>query len=329
MLTSQQIEKLKAIPITQYLSSIGHYPDKKSGAELQYFSPIRDESTASFFVNPDKNVFQDFGGEKGDIIRLVSIINKSGFVQSCQILQAWTPCEIEPVSRTNFDANCPQTRTQDDSRNAGKIRLIKAVELNNSALIRYAENRGVPFLLAAKYCKEVHYENKGRKYYALGFESDKGGFELRNSVGGKEFKACISPKGITSILVPGSTAVSIFEGFFDFLSALVYYQVSESKNSVVILNSTSNLKGAFSVLSGYSKIYTYLDNDIGGIKATQDIEIWNKFRGESTVNAANFTNQHASFSVIDRSNLYSGFKDFSEMISCKNTEVNFAQQTKK
>lgn len=319
MLSSQQIEKLKDIPITQYLASIGHFPDKKAGAELQYFSPIRDESTASFFVNPDKNVFQDFGGEKGDIIRLVSIINKSGFVQSCQILQAWAPGEMEPVSRANSDANCPQTRTKDDSQNAGKIRLIKVVELNNSALIRYAENRGIPFLLAAKYCKEVHYENNGRKYYALGFESDKGGFELRNSVGGKEFKACISPKGITTILAPGSTAISVFEGFFDFLSALVYYRVSESKNSVVILNSTSNLKSAFVELGKYHKIYTYLDNDAGGIKANQDIEKWNKFRGESTVNATNFTDENPRFSIVNRSNLYSGFKDFSEMICCKNT----------
>jgi len=318
MLTSQQIEKLKAIPITKYLASIGHYPDKKAGAELQYFSPIRNESTASFFVNPDKNVFQDFGGEKGDIIRLVSIINKSGFVQSCKILQAWTPCEMEPVSRVSSDANCPQTQTQDDSQNAGKIRLIKAVELTNSALIRYAENRGIPFLLAAKYCKEVHYENKGRKYYALGFESDKGGFELRNSVGDKEFKACISPKGITTILVPGSTAISVFEGFFDFLSALVYYRVSESKNSVVILNSTSNLKSAFPVLSGYSKIFSYLDNDATGLKTFRELKKLEKNCDESVSKTEFPHTNNGACSVINRSNVYQDYKDFSEMLLSMN-----------
>ncbi len=318
MLSPYQIEKLKAVPITKYLASIGHYPDRLTGIELQYYSPIRDESTPSFFVNPVKNVFQDFGGEKGDIIRLVSLINKVGFVQSCQLLQSWTPQEIEPVRRQNQNANCPHTRTHKDNHPPGKIRLIRAVQLSNPALIQYAENRGIPFLLAAKYCKEVHYENKGQKYYALGFKSDKGGFELRNSIGGKEFKACISPKGITSILVPGSTAISVFEGFFDFLSALVFYGVSESRNSVVILNSTSNLKAAFPVLSGCPQIFSYLDNDATGIKTLEDLKTWRKLCGESVPNA---TSNRVN-SVIDKSSIYSEYKDFSDMLRHRNFRKN-------
>ncbi|SEJ71108.1 CHC2 zinc finger [Dyadobacter koreensis] len=286
MLSSQQIEKLKAIPITQYLASIGHYPDKEAGKELQYYSPIRNESTPSFFVNPDKNVFHDFGGERGDVIRLVGLINKSGFVESCQKLQAWGPGELAPLSGS---------RQQQITSGSGGIQLIKAIPLQNNALSRYAENRRIPFLLAAKYCKEVHYTNKEQKYYALGFESDKGGYELRNNINGKDFKSCISPKGITSFLVPGSTSVSVFEGFFDFLSALVYFNVQASKNSVVVLNSTSNLNAAIETLSKYTNIYSYLDNDKGGVGALDQLK-------------------KQGLPVIDKSNIYAGYKDFSEMI---------------
>lgn len=314
MLSSQQIQQLKAIPITEYLASLGYYPDRQAGSELQYYSPIRDESTPSFFVNPDKNVFQDFGGEKGDIIRLVSLINESGFVQSCQILQSWTPQEIESVSPQNRNADCPQTLTQNKPSTSQCIRLIKAIALKNTALIRYAESRCIPFLLAAKYCKEIHYENRGKKYFALGFKSDKGGYELRNRIGSKDFKSCIGPKGITTIVVPGSTAVSVFEGFFDFLAALVYFNVDESQNSVVILNSTSNLKSAFSVLSGYPQIFSYLDNDAAGAKAFEDLKTWKKICDESAPNATS----NGRNSVIDKSKIYSDYKDFSDLLQRRN-----------
>ena len=286
MLTSQQIADLKAVPITEYLASIGHYPDKEAGNELQYYSPIRDESTPSFFVNQAKNVFHDFGGEKGDVIRLVGLINKSGFVESCQKLQVWKPGQVAP--------RLGHMQQQQTSESRG-IQLIKAIPLQNNSLRRYAENRGIPFLLAAKYCKEIHYINKGLKYYALGFESDKGGYELRNSINGKDFKSCIAPKGITSFLVPGSTSVSVFEGFFDFLSALVYFNVQESKNSVIVLNSTSNLNAAINTLSNFTNINSYLDNDKGGIAALSQL-------------------QKHELLITDRSATYSGYKDFSEMI---------------
>lgn len=290
MFSSHQINKLKAVPITEYLASIGHYPEKETKSELRYCSPLREESTPSFFVNPDKNVFHDFGGEKGDIIRLVGLINKCGFVESCENLQAWATGNLPDLSG-------PEQRKNKLPPGSREIQLIKAIPLQNTSLIRYAATRRIPFLLAAKYCKEVHYKNKEKKYYALGFESDKGGFELRNRINDKDFKSCISPKGITSFVVPGSTSVSVFEGFFDFLSALVYFNVQESKNSVIVLNSTSNLNSSMNILSGFRNIYTYLDNDKGGITAMQQLN-------------------NSGLSVIDKSGIYSGSKDFSEMI-CK------------
>lgn len=284
MITQEQLKKLKSIPISQYLESRGYSPEQQRGNELVYFSPLRCEGTPSFFVNESKNAFHDFGGEKGDIVRLVRLLNDCDFPTACKTLENWAPCK---------GGNAPDRYTND--RKSGKIHLKRVAELQHPALIRYAESRNIPFLLAAKYCKEVHYENAGKTYFSLGFQSDKGGFELRNKIGNQDFKACISPKGITTFLIPGSTSVSVFEGFFDFLSALVYFKRTEPRNSVMVLNSTSNLKEALPYLAGYTQVFTFLDNDPVGIATT-----------------AKLTN--GNLPVIDKSSIYSGFLDFSEML---------------
>lgn len=295
----QDITKLKEVSIVSYLASIGHRPTKESAGELQYYSPLRNESTPSFFVNPDKNVFNDFGGERGDIIRLVSALHGIDFQGACRALTEWTASyKPLPLSELEFPGTAPnpdRTTVSSDERSSG-IRLIKDCELRHPGLIRYAANRGVPFLLAAKYCREVHYENANRKYFALGFANDIGGYELRNRFGRQDFKACISPKGISTVRTPGSTAISVFEGFFDFLAALVYYGVDIPRCSVLILNSTSNLKKAQATLTEYKKVYTFLDNDTAGRAATLQLQKW-------------------KFPVVDKSTIYRDYKDFSEMVS--------------
>ena len=61
------------IPLTRILEAEGfRLLDTHSGGhELRYENPIRGERTASFFVNPVKNVWKDFGGEGGTVIDLI------------------------------------------------------------------------------------------------------------------------------------------------------------------------------------------------------------------------------------------------------------------
>lgn len=297
MLTIKSKETLKSISISEYLGSLGIYPAHQTGQELQYFSPFRQEQSPSFFVNPSKNVFNDFAGEKGDIIRLVSLLRNIGYLEACRHLSTWNG---EPSVYEPFDAYGKQTYPQSKHNlpASESRRLVKVVKLQSPALIRYAESRSIPFLLAARYCCEVHYQNKGKQYYALGFKSDKGGYELRNKIGGKDFKSCIGPKAATLIRGNHSNAVSLFEGFFDFLSALVYYDVPKPRHDVLVLNSTANLSAAKEILSTYQKIYTFFDHDATGKKAMQQLEKW-------------------KFPFLDRARVYTGFTDFSEMISSK------------
>jgi hypothetical protein len=159
------------------------------------------------------------------------------------------------------------------------------------ALIQYIESRGIPFLLAADYLKEVHYSNNGKTFFSIGFENDLGGFELRS----KGFQGSTTPKGITSYLVPSSKGVSLFEGFFDFLSALVYFNVSYPRQSCIVLNSLINLNTVFDAIRVYPKVYLYLDTDDAGKQAVEKLS-------------------KNGFSVYDQSRIYEGHKDLNDYL---------------
>ena len=70
-------------------------------------------------------------------------------------------------------------------------------------------------------------------YYGIGFKTDSGSFEIRNPF----LKSASSPKSIATFK-NGADEVSVFEGFFDFLS----YKVLEEKQVLpktdyIVLNS--------------------------------------------------------------------------------------------
>ena len=72
-------------------------------------------------------------------------------------------------------------------------------------------------------CKEIHYELRGRKFFALGFKNQSEGFEIRNPY----YKGCIKTKDISIIRHQNGEIqchVCIFEGFMDFLSYLTLKQ---------------------------------------------------------------------------------------------------------
>jgi DNA primase len=286
MLDATQIRQIKDISIVDYLASLGHQPAKTHGNEYVYFSPIRNEHTPSFFVNPAKNVYKDWGKDGGDIIKLVMELSSCDFLGAVSSLNSWKPgmscgvISVQPIQNTH------QVETG--------IEILEVKPLAHEALINYLNSRRIPFSFAAHYLKEIHYINKRKRFFSIGFANDNGGWALRNA----RFKNCVGTNGITYFEVPGSTAISVFEGFFDFLSALVYFQVAQSKNSVIVLNSTSNLKSSFSILAKYGMVYTYLDNDAAGIKAVQEL-------------------QRSQFPISDKAYLYASYKDFSEMLCCQ------------
>jgi len=170
---------------------------------------------------------------------------------------------------------------------------IRIQSLNNPALLLYLRERNIHIPFAEQVCREVHFTTNDKRYFAIGFENELGGYELRN----KYFQGCLSPKGITNIR-NGNETCCIFEGFMDYLSYLTMQKIEKSKHDVVVLNSVANLQKAMDFLKSHKAIYTYLDNDDAGRKATELI-------------------QSIHSTVYNRSTQFAGYKDLNDYLCGK------------
>ena len=173
----------KNIQIADFLAKKGYLPISKKGANWWYLSPLHSENTASFKVNVDKNVWYDFGLGKGSgLATLVNLLyHPNNFQDYLHHLSG---------IRTSFPSTPKTTREGSET-----FSNVEVKSLANSALLKYPGNRGITQQVASQYCKEVHYQNHGKSYYAVGFSNRSGGYEIRNAY----FKGCIPPKDISVI----------------------------------------------------------------------------------------------------------------------------------
>jgi hypothetical protein len=247
------------ISIIGYLASQGISPTEVQNNHVWYCSPFRNEAQQSFKVNRNLNQWYDFGtGEHGKLIDLVCKIK--GVTVTGALIHLQRP-DLQPQSFSfgQHEYSEPQRIT------------IKHIQpLQNRALIQYLEARNISPALAASYLKEAYYTTTNKtgqtkQYFALAFENDIQGYELRN----RYFKGCTT-KAITTIPAENKKALNLFEGFIDFLSALQYYNVTRPNCQTIVLNSLTNIKDIN--LDQYEKINLFLDNDEPGQKATAEIK---------------------------------------------------------
>lgn len=260
--------------ITDFLQEHGHQPTSVKGNNWWYLSPLRDEHTPSFKVDVSKNVWYDFGlGKGGNLRTLIRLLTHDD--------------NHNLSSNYSFGAKFPKATSQQPGNLA--FTDVTVMELRNRSLLCYIKGRGISETTAAKYCKEIHYTNHGKRYYAVGFTNRCGGYEIRNTY----FKGCISPKDI-SIIEHGNDDCHVFEGFIDFLSYVELHGACD----VVVLNSVINVTKAMGVLNKYNKVYCHLDNDEAGRNAT--LQIMRACVGD----------------VVDASSKYAESKDFNDFL-CK------------
>ena len=60
-----EIDAMRHIALADFLARLGHEPVRRSGNELWYRAPYRNERTPSFRVNVAKQLWYDFGLGKG------------------------------------------------------------------------------------------------------------------------------------------------------------------------------------------------------------------------------------------------------------------------
>ena len=229
------IEKIKETPIADFLSRLGFHPVKKRGAVLWYHAPYRGDGM----------------GEGGDIFTLAGkLIPSNDFIRQAQYITETMNLPMPEIKGTEYLKNLPDEEPQFSN--------VEVLPLGHYALRQYLAERAIPFEVASRYCKELHYDLHSKRYFAIGFPNDKGGYEVRN----KFFKGCVAPKGTTFIKAGNESGreCNVFEGFFDFLSAVTINQYAAQKDNLV-LNSIIYLRKSTDLLSEYDHIHAYLDND--------------------------------------------------------------------
>ena len=272
-------ERARAFPIEKALAKLGHFPTKENEKEAWYLSPFRSETQASFKVSKRLNRWYDHGeGTGGNVIDLVCKMRQCTVKEALEFL--------EQDRNSFFFQQQPSFKAPIED----KILINEVKELSHYALRGYLNSRYILLITAKKYIREVHYCFKNKNYFAIGFENDSGGWELRN----KYYKNCSSPKDITHIK-KGNGKLIVVEGVFDLLSLLSYNEILESEYDFLILNSTAFVSKAMEVMKDYIQIDLYLDNDSNGRRTTQKL-------------MAHF------IYCLDRSTLYEGFKDMNEWL---------------
>ena len=273
------IDEIRKISLVEFLNHLGYKATGRDSKGLWFYAPYRSERKPSFHVVPQKNLWYDFGtGAGGDIFSLAGamsgetdFVRQAAFIAEKMSLPCATPYKPLPFKEESTFEN------------------VEVSKLDSPILLKYLSDRGIPRNIAQRYCVQVDYTLHGKQYYAIGFENNAHGFELRNSF----FKGSYPPKHITHI-ANGNARCNVYEGFIDFLSAerLGYNDGNDS----VILNSVSNIAKAVAPLRDYSVVSCYLDNDEAGRNALAKLQ------------------SELSDKVMDKSTLYPDHKDLNDYL---------------
>ncbi|MCM1140186.1 MAG: toprim domain-containing protein [Muribaculum sp.] len=273
------IDEIRKISLVEFLNQLGYKPTGRDSKGLWFYAPYRSERKPSFHVNPKLSLWFDFGtGAGGDIFSLAGamsgetdFVRQAAFIAEKMSLPCATPYKPLPFKEVPTFEN------------------VEVSKLDSPILLKYLSDRGIPRNIAQRYCVQVDYTLHGKQYYAIGFENNAHGFELRNFF----FKGSYPPKHITHI-ANGNARCNVYEGFIDFLSAerLGYNDGNDS----VILNSVSNVAKAIEPLREYSVVACYLDNDNAGRSALAKLQ------------------QELGDKVMDKSALYPNHKDLNDYL---------------
>ena len=283
------------IDLVDYLSGLGYHPQRIRGKEYWYLSPLREEKTASFKIDRKLNLWYDHGLGKGG-----SLVDFGIQFHRCSVSELLG--KLSTGNQLNFSFQ-PQINFEQEKipNEQNKIMILDEKIIQSSSLKQYLSERCIPLEMARRFCKEVEFKIGLKTYFAIGFKNDSGGYEIRN----KFFKGSSAPKDVTHIYSQAKI-VSVFEGFFSFLSYQtlkenqhpLFNSLSESQSDFLILNSLSFFEKSRSLMEEKEKIHLHLDRDTAGQKFTKEALGWSE-------------------KYQDRSQHYEKYKDLNEyLIQC-------------
>jgi DNA primase len=275
-------QQANQIDLVEYLATLGFKAEKIRGNDYWYRSPLRAERNASFKVNTIRNIWYDHGEGVGGTV--------ADFVMrfyTCDLQQAL----VKIGSSFSFIDSSPYRKPENAIPEDFKsLAIIEVLPIQNRTLLEYLQFRRIDEQVARKFCKEIVYENNGNKFRALGFKNNAGGYELRSET----FKGSSSPKYV-SWFNNRANSISVFEGFFDFLTWQSMNKFSNaSRPNFLVLNSLSFFTRSLLLQEKHERIHLYLDNDNAGRKCVQEIQ------------------KRSPDKVLDESRQYKDFKDLND-----------------
>lgn len=193
-------EQANQLDMVDYLSSIGHAPQKIRAANYWYLSPLRQETTASFKVDRSKNAWYDHGiGKGGRLVDFICLLNQFSVAQALEQLGGRSVSKAFSFHQQKRDS-------------ALEIVSIKN-NLEDKLLRNYLASRRINLSIANRFCKEIQYRCAEKLFTAIGFKNNAGGYELRSP----GFKGAVSPKYVSWFDHQAKCFLD-FEGFFDCLT---------------------------------------------------------------------------------------------------------------
>ncbi|OQP43621.1 hypothetical protein A4H97_33780 [Niastella yeongjuensis] len=290
-------EDAKQIDMVDYLAYLNHHPKKVHNQDFWYLSPLREEKTASFKVNRQKNVWYDHAvGKGGDLIDLGTLYHNCSVSELLGRLSEYQARPVlsfhPPTISDNLSGANSRFAGEKKETESSKIVVLDSRQLAAKELLNYLEKRCILLEIANRFCKEVDFLLYGKKHTVIGFQNNSGGYELRS----ENFEGSSSPKDITFV-DNRSDDVAVFEGFFNFLSfCTVNKSLTTPLSNCLILNSLSFFEKSRSLMEHYNQVHLILDRDSAGMNRTKQALQWN----------------HDKY--IDRSDFYQGHKDLNDWL---------------
>jgi len=290
------IKEAKNIDMISYLESLNHFPTKQRGNDYWFLSPLRQEKTPSFKVDRKLNIWYDHGIGKGG-----NLLDFGILYCGCSVSELLS--KLWHFSTFDFSFHPQPLAGEKKEEPAARIVVLDTRPISNFALRKYLHDRQIAEEIAQRFCVEIDFSLNEKKFFAIGFKNNSGGYEIRNEF----FKASSSPKDFTFI-DNGSNHVSVFEGFFSFLSLLSVNQNPDSAlTNFLVLNSLSFFEKAKAQLEIHDRVNLFLDrDDAGNTQTKQAILLSSKY--------------------VDRSDFYEGLKDLNEWLVDQERRQNQTQK---
>ncbi|MGV8135032.1 MAG: CHC2 zinc finger domain-containing protein [Mangrovibacterium sp.] len=256
------------ILISDFLKQEGFTPVRKSGNELFYHSPYRNDQNPSFTVNDAKGFWYDHGDARGgSIIDLAMILYKTQNLN--EVLDRLRSFSGQNTGLVSTEKSWVYSGPERQKRH--EIARIKPLG-HNMAITSYLQERGVyDQAVESGRVREVYYDFIGedgqrKRYFGAGWQNESGGYDIRSKYG----KICIAKKDILIMNGGGTGKLNIFEGVINFLTALKEKQVS-LKDTNIVLNTLSLYRKGIDYVKNNQPEETnlFLDNGKGGDKFTR------------------------------------------------------------